>query len=222
MTILDIGCGWGKLLNYITSKYKLKGVGITVSEEQKKYAEENYDSNNLSIEVIDYRVFCADKNNHKKFDRIVSVGMFEHVGYKNYSDFFSCVKKVLKDDGLFLLHTIGSNTSITRTNQWLDKYIFPNGMCPSIKQIGEAIENKFIMEDWHNFGNYYADTLQAWYERTLDFYQKTDNPKYDIKFQRMFKFYLLSSKAQFRTRKSQLWQIILSPNGIKGVVERQQ
>lgn len=224
MRILDIGCGFGSLAKYISDKYEnVEIVGLSISKEQIKYAEENYGANKGKIKILfeDYRIYCNDKSNAKQFDRVISVGMFEHVGYKNYETYFKSVLNVLKDDGLFVLHTIGENTSKTCTNIWIDKYIFPNGMLPSIQQLGESIEGKFVMEDWSNFGYYYSLTLESWLNRSEKFFQTTINLNYTTKFQRMWKLYLTSSKVNFKTRNVQLWQIVLSPKGINGVVERQ-
>jgi len=149
------------------------------------------------------------------FDRVVSVGMFEHVGYKNYSTFMQTVQNLLKEDGLFLLHTIGSNQSVLTSDLWSNKYIFPNSHVPSIKQIGGAIENLFVMEDWHSFGAYYDKTLMAWFD---NFESNWDQIKsnYDERFYRMWKYYLLSSAGSFRARNVQLWQIVLSKKGVPG------
>jgi cyclopropane-fatty-acyl-phospholipid synthase len=229
--ILDVGCGFGGLAKFISDKYKDKNIeitGLSISKEQIKYAEDKFNANDnginksrINILFKDYRDFCNDKDNYKKFDRVISVGMFEHVGHKNYDVYFKCIHNVLKDDGLFVLHTIGNGKSVTYANRWIDKYIFPNGMLPSITQIGSAIEGKFVMEDWSNFGDYYADTLQVWLERSEKFFQTTTNPIYTERFQRMWKLYIISSKVNFRTRNIHLWQLVLSPKGIKGVIERQ-
>ena len=112
----------------------------------------------MTILELDYREIKGH------YDKIVICGMIEHVGYKNYRRIFKIVEKNLADDGLFLLHTIGSDTSVTKTDSWIDKYIFPNGMLPSIAQIGKAIEKLFVMEDWHNFSAYYDPTLMAWFK----------------------------------------------------------
>jgi len=149
MKVLDIGCGWGGFAKYAAEKYGAKLHGITVSREQVEFGNNCCRCLDVKIELKDYRKV------REKFDRIVSIGMFEHVGYKNYRTFMKVVHRCLKADGLFLLHTIGGNTSVSSTNPWIDKYIFPNSMLPSTKQITSAIEGLFVLEDWHNFGQYY-------------------------------------------------------------------
>jgi cyclopropane-fatty-acyl-phospholipid synthase len=210
MDLLDIGCGWGSFAKYAAEKYDVKVVGITVSKEQVDLGCQLCTGLPVEIKLMDYR----DIN--KKFDRIVSIGMFEHVGYKNYRTFFKVVNKCLKDDGLFLLHTIGIVNSQTAIDPWTDKYIFPNGQLPSAAQICKAIENLFIIEDWHNFGSDYDKTLMSWYGNFVKNWDKIKN-KYSERFFRMWKYFLLSSAGSFRSRNhNQLWQIVLSKNGIKG------
>jgi len=150
----------------------------------------------------------------EKFDRIISIGMFEHVGYKNYREFMKVVKKCLKADDLFLLHTIGGNKSENSTDPWIDKYIFPNSMLPSAKQIALAYEGLFVLEDWHSFGADYDNTLIAWHENFTKNWDKIKND-YDERFYRMWVYYLLSCAGSFRSRTNQLWQIVLSPHGVK-------
>lgn len=120
----------------------------------------------MDIRLQDYR----DLN--EQFDRIVSVGMFEHVGPKNYDTYFSVVDRNLKPDGIFLLHTIGSKRTDNNVDPWINKYIFPNGCLPSVRQIANASEPHFIMEDWHNFGADYDTTLMAWHSRFREARQK--------------------------------------------------
>lgn len=207
--VLDIGCGWGSFLKYAAEKYGIQGVGITVSEEQKALAEELCRELPIEIRLQDYR----DLN--EQFDHIVSLGMFEHVGYKNYRECMSVAARCLKEEGLFLLHTIGSNYSAVKLDRWIDRYIFPNGMLPSIKQIGGALENLFVMEDWHNFGPYYDKTLVAWHRNFLQSWPKLCK-KYPERFRRMWEYYLLSCAGLFRARQAQLWQIVLSKKGVQG------
>tara|TARA_Y100000310_G_scaffold127024_1_gene126028 strand:+ start:1786 stop:2913 length:1128 start_codon:yes stop_codon:yes gene_type:complete len=211
MNVLDIGCGWGSFLKYAAEKYKVKGVGVTVSEEQVKLGNESCKGFDIEIRLQDYR----DINEKEKFDRIVSLGMFEHVGTKNYKKFMEIVYKNLKDNGLFLLHTIGGNESVVKTEPWIDKYIFPGGVIPSVKQIAESAEGCFILEDWHNFGTDYDKTLMAWYKNFKSNWKeiKKIDEKYDEKFYRMWTYYLLSTAGSFRARHNHLWQIVFSKQG---------
>lgn len=207
--VLDIGCGWGSFLKFAAEKYGIIGVGVTVAKEQVQLAQELCAGLPIEIRLQDYR----DLN--EQFDHIVSLGMFEHVGEKNYATYMEVARRCLKDGGLFLLHTIGGNKSVKRTDAWIEKYIFPNSMLPSIAQIGASIENKFVMEDWHSFGAYYDTTLMAWFEN-FDRAWPQLQAKYGDRFYRMWKYYLLSCAGGFRARKNQLWQIVLSKDGVKG------
>jgi cyclopropane-fatty-acyl-phospholipid synthase len=157
--VLDIGCGWGSFAAFAAEQYGARVVGITVSEEQTALARARCAGLPVEILLQDYREFSGEP-----FDHVVSLGRFEHVGYKNYRAYMEMAKRCLKDDGLFLLHTIGGNVSATAIDPWMGKYIFPNAMLPSIAQIGRAIEGLFVMEDWHNFGVDYDKTLLAWHD----------------------------------------------------------
>ena len=209
MRVLDIGCGWGPFGKYAAEKYAVKVTGITVSKEQVELGQKLCDGLPVDFRLMDYREM------NEKFDRIISVGMVEHVGYKNYSTFFKVAHRCLKDDGLFLIHTIGHADSSKTLSPWINKYIFPNGMIPSSAQLNLAFEKLFVMEDWHNFGTDYDKTLMAWYDNFLNNRTKIKNTSSEPFF-RMWKFYLLSCAASFRSRKNQLWQIVLSKNGIPG------
>ncbi len=147
--------------------------------------------------------------------------MFEHVGHLNYRTYMQTVQHCLNDDGLFLLHTIGSNISVSKADDWITKYIFPNGMLPSVAQIGKASEKLFIMEDWHNFGSYYDKTLMAWHDNFKKNWGRLKE-KYDEQFYRMWTYYLLLSAGGFRARDMQLWQIVFSKKGILGGYEAQR
>lgn len=208
-TVLDIGCGWGSFIHYAAKNYNVAATGVTVSKEQVEHARELCKELPVKILLQDYR------DVEGKFDHIISLGMFEHVGYKNYDTFMQTVRDHLKDQGLLLLHSIGSNKTVRTTNSWTSKYIFPNSMLPSIKQIGEAIEGQFVMEDWHNFGPDYDRTLMAWFENFKSNWAELQK-RYSDRFYRMWKYYLLSSAGSFRARCLQLWQIVLSPKGISG------
>ncbi|KTC86613.1 cyclopropane fatty acyl phospholipid synthase [Legionella brunensis] len=207
MRLLDIGCGWGGLAKYAAENYGVKVVGITISKQQYELATERCKNLPVEIRFQDYR----DVN--EKFDRIASLGMFEHVGYLNYRKYMQIVHQCLADDGLFLLHTIGSNESTTQAMPWIAKYIFPNGMLPSITQIGKATEKLFIMEDWQNLGIDYYKTLLAWHQN-FNAHWSSLKANYDEKFFRMWNYYLLSCAGGFNTRMLQLWQIVFS-KGLK-------
>lgn len=206
--ILDIGCGWGGFAKYSAEKYGATVVGLTISEEQAKYARENCKGLDVEIRVQDYRKL------DEKFDHIISIGMFEHVGPKNYKKFMKIVKKNLKEDGLFLLHTIGGNRSVKINDPWIEKYIFPNSVIPSANQITKASEGSFFIEDWHNFGHDYDRTLMEWHKNFTKNWHKISD-KYDERFYRMWTYYLLACAATFRTKRNHLWQIVLSNKGYK-------
>lgn len=210
MRVLDIGCGWGAFGKYAAEKYGVEVVGLTVSKEQVALGKELCKGLPVELRLQDYREI------NEKFDRIVSVGMIEHVGHRNYREYFKIAARNLKDDGLFLLHTIGEVRSTKNTDAWTHKYIFPNGMLPSIAQLGKAIEGIFIMEDWHNIGADYDKTLMAWFDNFDNSWDKIKD-KYNERFYRMWKYFLLSSAGAFRARsKNQLWQIVLSNKGVLG------
>lgn len=207
--ILDIGCGWGSFAKFAAEKYGAEVVGITVSKEQAELARKKCAGLPIEIRVQDYR----DVN--ELFDHVVSLGMFEHVGVKNYRTYFEVARRCLKENGLFLLHTIGSDYSTSIGDPWIEKHVFPNGMLPSIAQIGRPIEGLFVMEDWHNFSAYYDKTLMAWFEN-FDRAWPTLREKYGDRFYRIWKYYLLACAGGFRARYIQLWQIVLSPKGVSG------
>jgi cyclopropane-fatty-acyl-phospholipid synthase len=208
-TVLDIGCGWGSFAKFAAEKYGAKVTGITVSKEQVALAQELCQGLPVEIRLQDYR----DVN--EKFDHIVSLGMIEHVGYKNYRHYMEIVHKCLKDDGLFLLHTIGGNRSVKSFEPWIDKYIFPNSILPSVAQLGSAINDLFVLEDWHSLGANYDKTLMAWYQNFINGWDSI-KANYNDRFFRMWQYYLLCCAGSFRCRKNQLWQIVLSKDGVKG------
>jgi len=207
--LLEIGCGWGGLAHFAAQHYGVEVVGITVSKEQQKLARKRCAGLPVAIELMDYRDLA------EKFDKVVSVGMFEHVGPKNYATYFDTVHRALKDDGLFLLHTIGNAVTSPKTDAWIDKYIFPNGKLPSAKEIASVLERRFLIEDWHNFGPDYDRTLMAWWDNFEQAWPGLQE-KYGERFSRMWKYYLMSCAGFFRSRQGQLWQLVLSKT------ERQQ
>ena len=201
--LLDIGCGWGGLARHAAEHYGVAVTGITVSREQLRLARERCTGLPVNIELMDYR----DLNG--SFDKIVSVGMFEHVGPKNYPIYFDTVQRLLADDGLFLLHTIGDYTTGHNTDPWIDKYIFPNSKLPSATQIAGGLEDRFIIDDWHSFGADYDRTLMAWWDN-FDAAWPQLKDDYDGRFYRMWRYYLMSCAGLFRSRQGQLWQLVLS------------
>lgn len=209
--LLDIGCGWGGLAKFAAENYGVEVFGITVSKEQRTLARERCAGLPITIELMEYR--DLPKRNGailpSTFDKIVSVGMFEHVGGKNYAHFFAIVDHLLKTQGLFLLHTIGNYLSTHRLDPWIDRYIFPNGYLPSATTISKAIEGRFLIEDWHNFGTDYDRTLCAWWENFQRGWPVLAE-KYSERFYRMWRYYLMSCAGFFRSRQGQLWQLVLS------------
>ena len=209
MKVLEIGCGWGGFAKYAAENYGVSVHGVTVSKEQMDYAERSCIGLETKFEMKDYRELNA------KYDAIVSIGMFEHVGYKNYRNYMEVAQRCLEGEGLFLLHTIGRNTPSRSTDPWTNKYIFPNGMIPSPAQISKSLQGLFVVEDWHNFGQYYDPTLMAWNENFQKNYESLKD-KYDQRFKRMWQYYLLMCAGTFRARRNQLWQLVLSKKGLMG------
>ena len=209
MNVLEIGCGWGGFAKYAAENYGVSVDGVTISKQQAVFAQDSCKSLDVRIELKDYRELNG------QYDCIVSVGMFEHVGYKNYKKYMEAVHRCLKDDGLFLLHTIGRNQSGRATEPWINKYIFPNGMTPSAQQISAASEGLFVIEDWHNFGQDYDATLMSWNKNFQNNFDKLKD-LYDDRFKRMWEYYLLMCAGTFRSRRNQLWQLVMSKGGLKG------
>lgn len=201
--LLDIGCGWGGLAQYAAEHYGVRVLGVTVSREQQGLARERCAGLPVEIALTDYRELRGE------FDKIVSVGMFEHVGPKNYETYFTTVNRLLKDKGLFLLHSIGNYTSSRGCDAWLDKYIFPNGHLPAAHEIAAAVDRLFLIEDWHNFGPDYDRTLMAWWSNFHQAWPQLE-PRYGPRFYRMWRYYLMCCAGFFRSRQGQLWQLVLS------------
>jgi len=203
--VLDIGCGWGGSLKYAVEKYGVSGVGVTVSKEQAGLARANCAGLPIEIRLVDYREL------NQKFDHIYSIGMFEHVGPKNYRTYLEVVRRCLKDGGRFLLHTIGSGRQKSNVDidPWLERYIFPNAVVPRQQQILDAIEGVFWLEGWQRIGPHYDTTLMAWranFEKAWADLSKN----LDERFYRMWRYYLSSVAAGFRSRNADVWQALLS------------
>lgn len=207
-TLLDIGCGWGSMAQYAAEHYGVKVTGITISRNQQQLAAERCRGLPVDIKLQDYRELAG------KFDKVVSVGMFEHVGARNYEAFFNVVRRVMKDDGLFLLHTIGDYCTSNTTDPWINKYIFPNGQLPSAQRIAGASEPALMMRDWHNFGPDYDRTLSAWWNSFNAAWPQLQS-RYSPRFYRMWKYYLHCCMGLFRSGQGQLWQIVFSRRGAR-------
>ncbi|MEM9282185.1 MAG: cyclopropane fatty acyl phospholipid synthase, partial [Verrucomicrobiota bacterium] len=207
--LLDIGCGWGGLARYAAEQYQCEVVGVTISKEQQAYAAEVCRGLPVDIRLQDYR------DVRETFDSIVSVGMLEHVGAKNYRTYFETAARCLHEEGRFLCHSIACNQSGLITDPWISRYIFPNSMLPTAAQISTASEGLFVIEDVHNFGADYDRTLMSWeanFDRSWDRF--TD--QYGDRFKRMWRYYLLSCAGAFRARDLQLFQFLLTKRGLEG------
>ena len=211
--VLDIGCGWGSFAGFAAERYGAEVFGVTVSKEQARWVEERYRDLPVSAIVQDYRSLEGE------YDHVVSIGMFEHVGRKNYREYMRVARRCLKPGGLFLLHTIGRRYSRNATEPWIEKYIFPNAQLPSMADISRAVEHLFVIEDVHNFGADYDRTLMAWHEKFERAWPEL-SVRYDERFRRMWRYYLLTNAAAFRARRTQLWQVVLSPSGVPGGYRR--
>jgi cyclopropane-fatty-acyl-phospholipid synthase len=207
--ILDIGCGYGGFARFAAERYGCEVTGISPSKEQMEYAKEFCKDLPVRIVQSDYRDFGGS------FTKVLSVGMIEHVGYKNYRRLMEMVAECLEGNGLFLLQTIGGNTSTITGDQWFMRYIFPNSMLPSARQITEAVEGLFVLEDLHNFGDYYDLTLMAWNKNFTENWSHFEG-RYDDKVFRMWTYYLRHFAGTFRARMNQLWQFVFSKKGIPG------
>jgi len=211
--VLDIGCGWGSFAGFAAEYYGAEVFGVTVSKEQGKWVEQRYAGLPVNILVQDYRELEG------QYDHIISIGMFEHVGRKNYREFMQVAKRCLKPGGLFLLHTVGRLNTRNAAEPWSNKYIFPNAQLPSMADISTATENLFVMEDMHNFSAYYDKTLMAWHQNFEKHWPEIAG-KYGERFYRMWRYYLLTNAGAFRARRMQLWQLVFSAEGVSGGYQR--
>jgi cyclopropane-fatty-acyl-phospholipid synthase len=209
MRVLDLGCGFGGFANYAAEKHGCEVVGVTVSTEQQKWGSGVAKRKGLPVEIRlqDYRAA------HGKFDAVVSIGMLEHVGWKNHRNLMEVVHRCLHSDGIAVLHTIGSNESQRHGIPFFEKHLFPNAASPSLAQLGKAMENLLVVEDLHNIGPDYRPTLLAWWKNFEAGYSTLDKRKYDERFYRMWRFYLLSAAGAVAARESQLWHLVLTHIG---------
>lgn len=213
MRVLDIGCGWGSFMKYAAEHYQVECVGVTISKAQVELGQQLCAGLPIEFRLQDYR----DIN--EPFDAIVSLGMFEHVGQRNYRAYMQTVARCLRTDGLFLLHTIGRNRDAHGTDPWISKYIFPNGELPCLAHIDKASRDLLCAEDIHNFGADYDSTLMAWYENFERAWPELEQ-HYDQRFFKMWRYYLLSCAGAFRARDLQVWQWVFSRQGVMGGYRR--
>lgn len=206
MKVLDLGCGWGGFAKYAVERYGVEVTGFTVSRDQVQLGREVCKGLPIDLRLDDYRKATGS------YDAVVSIGMFEHVGYKNHRTFMEVVHRCLKDDGIALVQTIGGNRSTKTVNPWFGKFIFPNGLVPSLAQVGRATEELFSVEDVHNLCTDYDKTLLAWHEN-FERAWPTLEASYGERFRRMWRFYLLSAAGASRARNQQLYQIVLTKIG---------
>jgi cyclopropane-fatty-acyl-phospholipid synthase len=206
MRVLDLGCGWGGFAAWAAEKYGCKVVGVTLSKDQVSLGRELWKHLDVDLRLCDYREVGGT------FDRVISIGMMEHVGPKNHRQMMKVIHERLVDDGVAVVHTIGNNRSLLHGTPWVEKYIFPNAVAPSLAQMSKAIEGLFVPEDVQNLGPDYDPTLMAWWENFDRTYPELEH-KYDKRFYRMWKFYLLAAAGASRSRDGQLYHMVLTKPG---------
>lgn len=216
--VLEIGCGFGEFAKYAAEHYGVEVVGVTISAEQLAEGQRICAGvSGVDLRLMDYRAL-EPGDFPDLFDYVVSIGMFEHVGPRNYRAFMQVASRMLKPAGKMLLHTIGG--SGVGMDPWIDRYIFPGGMLPTLGQIISASDGPFeIVADVHNFGAYYDPTLMSWYANFLRIWpdlQKLNPATYTNRFLRMWTFYLLSCAGGFRAGKLDLWQVVLLKESVPG------
>ncbi|MHB9097582.1 MAG: cyclopropane fatty acyl phospholipid synthase [Syntrophales bacterium] len=206
MRILELGCGWGGFAKYAAEMYGAQVLGVTISAEQVALGMELCKGLPVELRLQDYREVEGT------YDAVISIGIMEHVGFKNYRAYMEVASRCLKKNGVAFIHTITGNESVTSTDPFAHAYLFPNGMLPSIAQLGRALENHFVAEDWHNIGPHYDHTLMAWWAN-FDRAWPELKGAYDERFRRMWRYYLLGSAGGFRSRGKQVWQVVMTRHG---------
>ena len=205
--LLDVGCGWGGLAKYAAERHGCSVVGLTVSKKQQEFAADWCRERKIEILLRDYRAVEG------RFDRAVSVGMIEHVGFKNYRTYFQTIANSLGKNGRFLCQGICNPVSHWQLDPWIRRYIFPNSILPSLARLTKAAEGLFLVEDVFNLGPNYDPTLMAWEENFRRAWPRLA-AKYDERFYRMWRFYLLSCAGAFRARSLQVYSILfVKPEG---------
>ncbi|HEY5926529.1 MAG TPA: cyclopropane fatty acyl phospholipid synthase [Kofleriaceae bacterium] len=208
MKVLDLGCGWGGFASWAAEKYGCTVLGVTLSKDQVSLGNQLWKHLPVELRLCDYRDVQGT------YDRVVSIGMMEHVGPKNHRTMMETIDRCLKPDGIALVHTIANNKSLRHGTPFIEKYIFPNAVAPSLAQIGRAMEGLFVPEDLHNIGPDYDPTLMAWWENFDRTYSEISH-RYDRKFYLMWKFYLLAAAGASRSRDGQLYQVVMTKTGRK-------
>jgi len=206
MRVLDLGCGWGGLASWAAEKYGCTVLGVTLSKDQVSLGNELWKHLPVELRLCDYRDVTGT------FDRVVSIGMMEHVGPKNHRDMMRTIDRCLAPEGVALVHTIANNRSLRHGTPFIEKYIFPNAVAPSLAQIGRAMEGLFVIEDLHNIGPDYDPTLMAWWDNFDRAYADLAH-RYDRRFYLMWKFYLLAAAGALRSRDGQLFQVVMTKPG---------
>ena len=206
MKVLDIGCGWGGSIHYFAERYGVAGVAVTLSPDQYDAARELCADFPVEIRLQDYREV------DEQFDCSYSIDMLGHLGRRDYRTYMETVKRNLRPGGLHLAQTAGGDNSSVKADPWVNRYIFPGGHIPSPKQIIGAAEGVLVMEDWHNFTQDYDRTFMCWYANLSAAWENLGDG-YDERLFRMWRYYLLSFAGAFRSRASQLWQIVFSHPG---------
>lgn len=214
-TILELGCGFGGFAKYAAEHYGAEVTGVNISQGQMAFAKQHCVGLPIHLYITDYRNQHVYNPEQKRFNHVVSIGMFEHIGHKNYNVFLQTALDQIQEDGKFVLHTIGKNTSTVFADPWIQKHIFPGGYLPSVKRIAAAAERRFVVEDLHNFGADYDKTLMAWENNFVNAWPQL-KADYDERFYRMWRYYLCSCAGSFRARDIQLWQWVFSPQGELG------
>lgn len=207
MRVVDLGCGWGGFAAWAAEKYGCEVVGISISKEQVSWARERWKGLSVEYRLGDYREISG------VYDAVISIGMLEHIGFKNYRTFMEVVHRSLKPEGVAVLHTIGNNISRIHADPFVEKYVFPNAMSPSLAQLAKAFEGLFIVEDLHNIGPDYAPTLKAWWKNFDAAWPRLRGQRYTDRFYRMWRFYLLGAAGLSQSRDGQLYQFVITRTG---------
>lgn len=209
MRVLDLGCGWGGAARYLAETYDVHVTAVNIAREQLGRAREHCRDADVSVVECDYRAL-TERFGERAFDAVYSLGMIEHVGWKNYPRYMAETRGVLREGGRSLIQTIGATRSLTQVaDPWIDRYIFPNGMLPSMAQLTRAAERRLVLEHVENLGPHYDRTLLAWNER-FQAHVGRGGHGLSTRFVRMWTYYLLSCAGMFRARTSQLWQVVFA------------